>query len=149
MIFALLLFLVFFFFIVSLKVLICSSKSDLTCASTVLLSELPMDSRNFFDVVELKSPSELRRLICLAIPDKSSGLSGLQLFLERIGLEGVSVLISELFSIDVFGWELDKSKFVSELLMSLFTFMDATIVVTIDQYCLQLTNMKNGIKKIQ
>ena len=104
-----------------------------------------MDSRNFFDVVELKSPSELRRLICLAIPDKSSGLSGLQLFLERIGLEGVSVLISELFSIDVFGWELDKSKFVSELLMSLFTFMDATI----GQYCLQLTNMKSGIKKIQ
>jgi hypothetical protein len=72
-------------------------------------------------------------------------LSGLQLFLEGIGLEGVSVLISELFSIDVFGWELDKSKFVSELLMSLFTFMDSTIVVSIGQYCLQLTDMKSGI----
>jgi hypothetical protein len=27
--------------------------------------------------------------------------------------------------------------------------MDATIVVSICQYCLQLTNMKSGIKKIQ
>ena len=152
-----------YFCIVSLKGLICSSKADLTCASTVLLSECAIDSHNlseitgimwsrtsglvkastilsaivflrpkvFFDVVELKSPSELRRLMCLAIPGMSSGLSGLQLFLEGIGLEGVSVLISELFSIDVFGWELDKSKFVNEVISFLFTFMDAAILINI------------------
>jgi len=89
----------------------------------------------FFDVVELKSPSELRCLIgrvtCLAVLGKSSGLSGFTFFLERTGLEGVSVLMSELFTIDVFGWELDKSEFVSELLSSLFTFMDAAILVSI------------------
>ena len=104
------------FCIVSLRGLICSSKADLTCASTVLLSEYAIDSHNlsditgimwsrtaglvrasttlstivflrpvvFFDVVELKSPSELRRLICrvtcLAVPGKSSGLSGFTLF---------------------------------------------------------------------
>ena len=156
-----------YFCIVSLKGLICSSKADLTYASTVLLSECAIDSHNlseitgimwsrtsglvkastilsaivflrpkvFFDVVELKSPSELRCLICwvtcLAVPGKSSGLSGFTLFLERIGLEGVSVLISELFTIYVFGWELDNSEFVGKLLSCLFTFMDVAILVSI------------------
>ena len=158
-----------YFCIVSLKGLICSSKADLTYASTVLLSECAIDSHNlseitgimwsrtsglvkastilsaivflrpkvFFDVVELKSPSELRRLICrvtcLAVPGKSSGLSGFTLFWDRIGLVGVSAFVSGLFKIDVFGWELDKSKFVSKVISSLFTFMDATILSTVDQ----------------
>ena len=159
------------FRIVSLRGLICSSKGDLICTSTVLLSECAIDSHNLsditgimwsrtaglvrasttlsaivflrhvvvFDVVELKSPSKLRRLICrvtcLAVPGKSSGLSGLTLiFFDRIGLVGVSAFVSGLhyvFTIDVFGWELDKSKFGSEVISSLFTFMDTAILVSI------------------
>jgi hypothetical protein len=99
-----------------------SRTSGLVKASTILSAIVFLRPKVFFDVVELKSPK---------VPGKSSGLSGFTLFLERIGLEGVSVLISELFTIYVFGWELDNSEFVGKLLSSLFTFMDVAILVSI------------------
>ena len=78
----------------------------MTCVSTILLSECAIDSHNlseitgimwsrtsglrpvvFFDIVELRSPNELHRLICrvtcLAVPGKSFGLSGFTLGSNR------------------------------------------------------------------
>ena len=123
-----------------------SRTSGLVRASTTLWAIVLLRPVIFFEVVELKSPSELRRLICrvtcLAVPISPLDFLDLHFSLDRIGLLGVLVFVSELFTIDVFGWELDKSKFVSEVISFLFTFVDAAILVSI----VQLTNVKSGIE---
>ena len=100
-----------------------SSISGLVRASTTLWAIVFLRPVVFFEVVGLKLPSELRRLICrvtcLAVP--ISPLDFLDLpFFYRIGLVGVSVFVSGLFTIDVFGWKLDKSKFVSKVILEMF-----------------------------